>query len=1159
VTPSRIFILKPVATSLIMAGLLLAGGVAFRQLPVSALPEIDYPTIQVATFFPGASPEVTATSITAPLERQFGQMPGLNQMTSSSSDGASVITLQFTLDLNIDVAEQEVQAAINAAGTFLPPDLPNPPIYNKVNPADAPILTLALTSSALPLSAVEDLADTRLALRLSQLAGVGLVTISGGQKPAVRIQANPRLLSSYGLTLEGIRTAVAASNVNQAKGSFNGPHQAYTIGANDQLLSSSQYGPLVVAFSNGAPVRLSDVATVSDSVENLRQAAWMNDAPAVILNIQRQPGANIITVVDRIKALLPQLQAGLPASVRMTILTDRTMTIRASVSDVEFELMLTITLVVMVIFLFLRTFAATVIPSVAVPLSLVGTFGAMYLMGYSLNNLTLMALTISTGFVVDDAIVMIENIARYIEAGMPPLEAALRGSEQIGFTILSLTVSLIAVLIPLLFMGDVVGRLFREFAVTLSVTILVSAFVSLTLTPMMCARLLRRRPASEQGGFYRRSETAFEAIIAFYGRTLRWVLGHQFATLVVAVVTLASTILLYIVIPKGFFPLQDTGLIIGVSQAPQSVSFGQMVEGQQALARVILRDPAVESLSSFIGIDINNTTLNSGRIQVNLKPKNERDVDAAGVISRLQPELAHVEGITLFMQPVQDLSVETQVSRTQFQYTVQTGSASDLATWAPRFLDRLKALPMLRDVASDQLNDGRQARVVIDRATAARLGITPAMIDNALYDAFGQRQISTMFTQLNQYRVVLETSPAFQRRPEDLEHIFLQSLPAAGTPGGSASGGGAPTGGVSAGISTTGGLPASTVLTNGVATAGAAASGLPTSNVLASAVPTSTVTSTGVAATGVPANTVVGGSVASSGVAGTGVAASSVPATGTAANGVAAGGVAANGISSSGGPSRGASTGGPIPLSAFTRVELTTAPLSINHQGQFPVVTFSFNLAPGASLGSAVSAVEKIKQDIALPAAFETGFQGTAQAFQAALGNQPLLILAAIISVYIVLGVLYESYIHPITILSTLPSAGVGALLALMVTGSEFTVIALIGIVLLIGIVEKNAIMMIDFALDAERTEHMAPQEAIFQAALLRFRPILMTTLAALFAGLPLALGTGTGSELRRPLGIAIVGGLIFSQLLTLYTTPVVYLAFDRLAARVARGRSATP
>ncbi len=1026
--PSRPFILRPVATSLLMAGLLLVGAVAFTQLPVSALPEVDYPTIQVATFFPGASPEVTASAMTAPLERQFGQMPGLNQMTSSSSDGASIITLQFVLDLDIDIAEQEVQAAINAAGTYLPADLPNPPVYSKINPADAPILTLALTSNTLPLSTVEDLADTRLALRLSQLPGIGLVTISGGQKPAVRIQVNPRALSSYGLTLEDVRTAVVASNVNQAKGSFDGPQQAYTIGANDQLLSSHEYRPLIVAYRNGAPVTLSDVATVHDSVENVRQAAWMNDIPAVIVNVQRQPGANIIGVVDRVKALLPQLGATLPPSIQMTVLTDRTTTIRASVSDVEFELMLTIALVVMVIFLFLKTLSATVIPSVAVPLSLVGTFGAMFLLGYSLNNLTLMGLTIATGFVVDDAIVMIENIARYVEQGVPPLEAALRGAEQIGFTILSLTVSLIAVLIPLLFMGDIVGRLFREFAVTLSMTILISAFVSLTLTPMMCARLLRARPTSEESRVSRMSEAVFQAVLGFYNRTLHWVLGRQTATLLVATATLATTIVLAVVIPKGFFPVEDTALIVGVSEAPQTVSFAVMAERQRALADVILKDPAVESLSSFIGIDVNNTTVNSGRIQINLKPVKEREVDVSGVIRRLQPELAKIEGITLFMQPVQDLSVETQTSRTQFQYTLQNGNQAELDTWAPRLLERLQALPMLRDVASDQQRQGLQARVVIDRSTAARLGVTPQMLDDALYDAFGQRQISTMFTQLNQYRVVLETDPAFQRDPRDLQHVFLQA-PLSGT------------------------------------------------------------------------------------------------------------------------------EGGPIPLNAFTRIERSTAPLSIPHQGQFPVATFSFNLAPGASLGAAVDAVNRIGPELELPASFQARFQGTASAFQAALANEPMLILAALVTVYIVLGVLYESYVHPLTILSTLPSAGVGALLALIVTGQELSIIALIGIVLLIGIVEKNAIMMIDFALDAQRVEHRPADDAIVQAALLRFRPILMTTLAALLAGLPLALGGGTGSELRRPLGIAIVGGLIVSQLLTLYTTPVVYLMFDRLATRFNRRR----
>src|SRR5579864_2707779 len=1025
--PSRLFILRPVATSLLMFGVLLVGIVAYRQLPVSALPEVDYPTIQVMTFYPGADPTVMASSVTAPLERQFGQVPGLSQMTSSSSLGSSIITLQFNLDLNIDIAEQEVQAAINSAGTYLPQDLPNPPIYSKVNPADAPILTLALTSDTLPLPKVEDLADTQLAQKISQVSGVGLVSISGGQKPAVRIQANPTQLASYGLSLEDMRTALASANVDQAKGTLDGPRQSFTIDANDQLLSGAQYNPIVIAYRNGAPVRVSDVATVTDSVENSDQAAWMGKgatvSPAVIVNIQRQPGANIIAVVDRIKKLLPMLQASMPAAVRLSILTDRTETIRASVKDTEFELSLTIALVVLVIFLFLRNLRATVIPSVAVPLSLVGTFGIMYLLGFSLDNLSLMALTISTGFVVDDAIVMIENIDRYLEAGDSPLDAALKGSGQIGFTIISLTVSLIAVLIPLLFMGDIVGRLFREFAITLAVTILVSAFVSLTLTPMMIARLLKSKASSKRSGFYTWSENIYERVIHYYGRTLKWVLQHQTATLIVTASTLVLTIFLYIVVPKGFFPVQDTGVILGISDAPQNISFHAMSQRQQKLAEIILKDPDVASLSSFIGVDGTNPTLNTGRIQINLKPRDERSADASAIIRRLQPQIAQqVEGITLYMQPVQDLTVEDRVSRTQYQYSMEDTDQKELATWSQKLLDQLRTSPELRDVASDQQNGGLQADLVIDRDTASRLGILPAAIDNTLYDAFGQRQISTIYTQLNQYHVVMEVNPQFQQDPEDLNSLYVKS-----------------------------------------------------------------------------------------------------------------------------------STGTQVPLSAFSRIEQTNTSLAINHQGQFPVVTLSFNLAPGVSLGEATKAIDAAEQDIHMPDSIHTSFQGTAAAFRNSLSSEPLLILAAIITVYIVLGVLYESYIHPITILSTLPSAGVGALVALMLTGNDLGVVSLIGIILLIGIVKKNAIMMIDFALEAEREEHKAPEEAIYQASLLRFRPIMMTTMAALLAGLPLALGTGTGSELRHPLGITIVGGLLLSQLLTLYTTPVVYLWFDRLATRFAR------
>jgi multidrug efflux pump len=1062
-SPSRPFILRPVATSLLMAAILLVGIVAYSQLPISALPEVDYPTIQVITFYPGASPDVTASAVTAPLERQFGEVPGLSQMTSTSSAGSSVIVLQFELNLDIDVAEQEVQASINSAQTFLPPDLPTPPIYSKTNPADTPVLTLALTSQTIPLSQVEDLADTRLAQKISQLQGVGLVSISGGQKPAVRVQVNPVALSSYGINLEDVRAALQQTSLDSAKGNFDGVRQDYQIDANDQLLTSSDFRSVVVAYRNGAPVVLSDVANIVDGAENVDQAAWMNNTPAVILNIQRQPGANIIQVVDRIKKLLPVLQTNLPAAVHVSILNDRTTTIRASVKDVEFELMLTIGLVVMVIFLFLRSLSATIIPSVAVPLSIIGTFAVMYLAGYSLDNLSLMALTISTGFVVDDAIVMIENIARFIEEGDKPLEAALKGAEQIGFTIISLTISLIAVLIPLLFMGDIVGRLFREFAVTLAVTILVSAVVSLTLTPMMSARLLRHTPPDKQGSFYKWSEHMFDRIIEAYGRSLQWVLQYQTATLFVALGTLVLTIILYIIVPKGFFPVQDTGIIQGFSQAPESISFEAMSQRQQKLAEVIMKDPAVENLSSFIGVDGTNTTLNSGRILITLKPLGDRKINASEIIQRMQPNLEKVEGITLYLQPVQDLTVEDRVSRTEYQYSLEDPDQNELNTWTAKFVQKLQGLPELRDVATDQQTSGLAASLVIDRVTASRMGITPEMIDETLYDAFGQREISTLYTQLNQYHVILETLPSFQHNPEKLQDIYVRSATAPANSSGSSS---------------------TTASSSSGATAGTTG-------------PSSSSTS---ASSAIP---VVSG-----------------------ANGAA------------------------VPLSAFTHMESTTAPLAINHQGQFPVVTISFNLAPNASLGAATTAIDKAKSDLGMPLSVQGAFQGTAASFQASLASEPLLILAALVTVYIVLGVLYESYIHPITILSTLPSAGVGAILALLVCGTELSIVALIGIILLIGIVKKNGIMMIDFALEAERKEHKSATDAIYQACLLRFRPIMMTTMAALLGGLPLALGSGIGSELRRPLGIAMVGGLLVSQVLTLYTTPVIYIFFDNLAHR---------
>jgi len=1025
INPSRIFILRPVATTLLMIAILLVGIVAYRMLPISALPEVDYPTIQVQTLYPGASPDVMTSSVTAPLERQFGQMPGLKQMSSASSGGASVITLQFGLETSLDIAEQEVQAAINAASNLLPDDLPAPPIYAKVNPADAPIITLAITSTTMPLPQVADLVDNRLARKISQLPGVGLVSLGGGQRPAVRIEANMHALAAYGLTLEDMRTAIAAANVNTAKGTFDGPSRSYTINANDQLKSADEYRTLVIAYRNNAPIRLSDVAAVTDGAENTYLAAWKDREPAIIVNVQRQPGANVIQVVDNIKALLPELKASLPGSLELTVLTDRTVTIRASVADVQVELGLAVALVVAVIFVFLRNVPATIIPSLSVPLSLVGTFAVMYLAGFSINNLSLMALTIATGFVVDDAIVMIENIARYLEEGETPLQAALKGSSQIGFTILSLTVSLIAVLIPLLFMGDVVGRLFREFAITLAVTILISAFVSLTLVPMLCAVLLRPHKKGEHEAAKRKDW--FDRVLDFYALCLRWVLRHARLTLLVALGTLGLTALLYIVIPKGFFPLQDTGLIQAITQADQTTSFAAMAERQQTLADIVLKDPDVESLSSFIGVDGTNASINTGRMQINLKPKEDRSADITSIIRRLNDAASAVPGISLYMQPVQDLTVDSTVSRGQYQFVLQNADPVLLADWTPKLVEKLSTLPELADVGSNAQDQGMAVYITIDRASAARYGITAADVDAALYNAFGQRIISTIFTQSNQYRVILQADPVLHGSIKALDSIRLTST-----------------------------------------------------------------------------------------------------------------------------------DGGQVPLSSFATVKETVAPLLVSHLGQFPSNTISFNTAPGVSLGQAVDAIEKAEAELGVPSGTVTSFQGAALAFRASLANELFLVLAAVVTMYIVLGVLYESFVHPVTILSTLPSAGIGALLALMLAGSDLGVIGIIGIVLLIGIVKKNAIMMIDFALDAERNQGMAPADAIYQACLLRFRPIMMTTMAALLGALPLMLGTGMGSELRQPLGISIVGGLIVSQVLTLFTTPVIYLAFDSLSRRLRRSKPAT-
>ena len=1145
--PSRTFVLRPVATALLMVAILVVGLASYTTLPVSALPEADYPTIQVQTFYPGASPQVMSSAVTAPLERQFGQVAGLTQMTSTSSDGSSVIVLQFALNLNIDVAEQEVQQAINASQGYLPTDLPVPPVYSKSNPADAPVLTLALTSKALPLSRVEDLVDTRLAPKISQLSGVGLVTISGGQKPAVRVQANPTALASYGVNLEDLRNALTAASVNSAKGSFDGPSQNFQINADDQLLSSSGYRDLVVAYKNGAPIMLTDVAKVSDGIENTKLAAWMNETPAVIVNIQRQPGANTIQVVESIEELLPHLQATLPAAVKLTVLTDRTNTIRASVRDVEFELMLTIALVVMVIFLFLRSLSATIIPSVAVPLSLIGTFVVMEALGYSLNNLTLMAFTISTGFVVDDAIVMIENISRYLEQGLPPMEAALRGAQQIGFTIISLTISLIAVLIPLLFMGDIVGRLFREFAVTLSVTILISAFVSLTLTPMMAARILKHTPEAQQTRFYHYTEGLFNRVIAAYGRSLRWVFRYEKTMLLVAAAMLVLTIVLYIEIPKGFFPTQDTGIIQGISQAPESISFPAMSRKQQQLAHEILKDPAVESLSSFIGADGVNTTLNSGRIQINLKDPAIRGLTASEVIRRLERRLTSVPGIQLYMQPVQDLTVDDRASRTEYQYTLEDPDPAELGLWTGKLVDAMRKLPQVRDVATDDQPNGVTAQLAIDRATASRMNITTDTIDSTLYDAFGQRQISTLYTQSNQYHVILEALPAFQKDPRKLDDLYVQ---------GSANSTGAAAAASTSGRNTAGATSVTTL--NPSSTANSSTTQGTQLSSAAGGTSSSTLTNQTNTVSNASSNASHTGSNLSSSTPGNTFTSSTATGSSSSTNGSSASSIQTSGQVSAGGAASTSTMPTPVPLSAFTHFEMLPSPLTISHQGQFPVVTVSFNVAEGSSLGQAVDAVKRVQAHLNMPASVIVGFQGTAAAYTAIGGNEALLIIAALLAVYIVLGVLYESFIHPLTILSTLPSAGVGALLALRLFGQSLDIIAVIGIILLIGIVKKNGIMIVDFALEAERVHGKNSVEAIYEASLLRFRPILMTTLAALFAGIPLAFGTGIGSELRRPLGIAMVGGLLVSQVLTLYTTPIIYIFFDRIATRFSRHPHAT-